>query len=126
MIKQLFVADLYIKVGKNRIEAKNLSNSSQWITAIPETPFTTHRLLVGQFSAAEPLLTKLVKQLTPKGLLKKSARMVLHPVVMVDGGLCEVEERIFTELGLGSGAHKVKLHTGSELSAEQAIALLNQ
>jgi len=125
MFKTLWTTDLYIKIGQNRFEAKNLSTNSRWESAYSEQPFTTDRLLVGTFTAAEPVLTQLVKSLLPKGFMKTSPRVVMHPVTMVDGGLSEVEERIFRELALGSGAFKAVLHVGSELSDSEAIKLIN-
>lgn len=124
MIKKLFTTDLYVKVSKNRFEAKNLSTNSEWKSIIPGRPFTTSRLLVGTFTAAEPALTKLVKELLPKGIIKKSPQIVVHPVEMVEGGLSEIEDRIFRELALGSGAVKVVLHVGHELSDAEAVNLV--
>ncbi|WP_415882384.1 hypothetical protein [Neptuniibacter sp. QD34_54] len=124
MLKKLFVADLYLKVRKNKFEIKNLTENSVWTIATPEQPFTTERLLVGQFSAAEPVLKELVKDVMPSGFMKKSAQIIIHPMDMVEGGLCEVEERIFTELGLGAGAFKVKLHVGEGLTDDEAKKLL--
>ena len=124
MIKTLFTNDLYIKVYKNTFEGKNLSTASQWQRCMPESPFTTARLLVGTFSAAEPSLSKLVKALLPKGILKRSPRIVIQPMEMVEGGLSEVEERLLKELALSAGAFKVVLHCGNELSDEEAIHLL--
>ncbi|WP_415889263.1 hypothetical protein ACMXYV_15000 [Neptuniibacter sp. SY11_33] len=124
MLKKMFVADLYLKVRKNQFEVKNLTENGAWKIATPEQPFTTDRLLVGQFSAAEPVLKELVKDVMPSGFMKKSAQIIIHPIDMVEGGLCEVEERIFTELGLCAGAFKVKLHVGEGLTDEEARKLL--
>jgi hypothetical protein len=125
MMKTLFTNDLYIKISKNKFEAKNLSLAGDWESISPETPFTTERLLVGTFTTAEATLAQLVKRVLPKGLFTKSPRVVMHPVAMVEGGLSEVEERIFKELALGSGAFKVALHIGSELSDSEAIKLIH-
>lgn len=125
MIKKLFTVDLYIKVRKNRFEAKNLSSNSIWETIHSELPFTTERLLVGTFSAAEPALTKLMKNITPNSLFKKSPQVVVQPMELVHGGLSEVEERTFKELALGSGAFKVVLHTGPELTDSEAVKLIH-
>lgn len=125
MIKKLFTNDLYIKVDRNKFEAKNLSVGGLWESSYAEKPFTTERLLVGIFTEAEPALTKLVKKVLPKGFITKSPQVVIHPVAMVDGGLSEVEERIFKELALGSGAIKVFLHVGHELSDSEAIKLIH-
>lgn len=124
MIKKLFVADLYLKIRKNRFEIKNLTENGAWQIATPEQNFTTDRLLVGQFSAAEPVLKDLVKDVMPSGFMKKSAQILIQPIDMTEGGLCEVEKRIFTELGLGAGAFKVKLHVGEGLTDEEAKKLL--
>lgn len=126
MLKKLFVADLYLKVRKNKFEIKNLTENGAWQIATPEQPFTTERLLVGQFSAAEPALKQLVKDVMPSGFMKKSAQILIHPVDMAEGGLCEVEERILTELGLGAGAFKVKLHVGEGLTDDEAKDILNK
>ncbi|WP_415885757.1 hypothetical protein ACMXYO_14230 [Neptuniibacter sp. QD37_6] len=80
MLKKLFVADLYLKVRKNKFEIKNLTENSVWKVATPAQPFTTDRLLVGQFSAAEPVLKELVKDVMPSGFMKKSAQILIHPI----------------------------------------------
>ena len=125
-IQQLFTADLYIKVYENRFEVKNISNRGQWATAHSKTPFTTDRLLVGKFSIAEPLLRKLIKKVLPKRLVPYSAKVVIHPVQRVEGGLSEVEERIFNELAEGAGAFRVALHTGNELTDTEVVNLLSK
>jgi len=124
MIKKLFTNDLYIKVSENKFEAKNISMNGGWKTVFPELPFTTSRLLVGNFSNAESALTKLVKCVLPKSIISKRPHVVIHPLSRVEGGLSEVEERIFKELALGAGAIKVALHIGSELTDSEAVKLI--
>ena len=68
MIKKLITTDLYIKVKTNRFEAKNLTSNGGWESIHAERPFTTNRLLVGTFSAAEPALIKLVNKINTGGL----------------------------------------------------------
>jgi hypothetical protein len=125
MIRKLFAVDLYIKVKKNRFEVKNLTSGGRWESIIPDKPFTTERLLVGTFGAAEPALTKLVKRVVPGGIFKKSPQVVIQPMESIEGGLSEVEERIFKELAHGAGAFRVVLHTGPELSDREASKLLH-
>ena len=124
MIKKLFTNDLYIKVSANKFEVKNISTNGGWKSVFPESPFTTSRLLVGNFSNAESALTRLVKSVLPKGIISKRPQVVIHPLSRVEGGLSEVEERIFKELALGSGAIKVVLHVGSELTDSEAVKLI--
>ena len=124
MINKLFTNDIYIKVSENRFEAKNISTNGNWESIQPDQPFTTERLLVGTFSAAEPALTSLLKSISGNGIIRKSAKVVIHPIAKVEGGLSEVEERIFRELSLGAGAIKVALHTGPELTDSEALKLI--
>lgn len=124
MIKKLFTNDLYIKVSKNKLDAKNISTKSKWETICPESPFTTDRLLVGAFSVAGPALKKLVKGILPKSLIPKSPQVVIHPTSQVEGGLSEVEVRIFEELAREAGAFKVALHVGSELTDGEVVKLI--
>lgn len=43
---------------------------------------------------------------------------------MVDGGLSEVERRVFRELAFGAGARRMVLWVGDELTLEQVNAKL--
>jgi len=126
MVKKLFTCDLYIKISANKFDAKNLSTNGSWQTAYPDQPFTTDRLLIGHFSSAESTLTQLIKNILPKSFIAKSPQVVIHPTSHVEGGLSEVEEHIFKELALGSGAHKAALHIGSELTDSGARILISR
>lgn len=123
-MEHFFTNDIYIKVGENIFEAKNISSGGHWETLSPDSPFTTDRLLVGTFSSAEPALTKLVKQVLPKAMLTRRARVVIHPTTRIEGGLSEVEERILKELALGAGAVKVVVHVGRELTDSAVVEMI--
>lgn len=122
---KLFSFPVYVQVYKNKFVVRACDGSNRSVTAIPETPFTTCRLLVGDFLPAENTLQSAVKQLQGKGLHIKTPAIVMHPMEMLEGGLCMVEEKLFRELAMGAGAHKVALHTGAELNQSQILALLN-
>src|SRR5690554_1189046 len=124
IIQKLFTTDLYIKVSKNKFEAKNLSFDEGWQTVHATEPFTTERLLVGTFSVAEPLLTQLITNVTPRSFIRQNLRVVIQPMELIEGGLSEVEERILKELALAAGAFKVAVHAGAELSDAEAKKLL--
>jgi hypothetical protein len=124
-MQKLFTTILYVKVYANKFSVKNISECSHWLSACPEVEFTTERLLVGKFSTAEPILRKLVKGVLPKGLFTKRPMVVIQPIEKIEGGLSEVEERIFKELALGAGAIKVALHVGDELTDREVEVLIN-
>lgn len=125
MIMKFLTNDIYIKIYENKLVAKNLSTNGIWESIYPEADFTTERLLVGNFSEADKALTKLVKNILEKGIISKTPQLIIHPLEKVEGGLSQVEERIFIELGRGAGAQKITLHIGSELSDSEAIQLIS-
>jgi hypothetical protein len=125
MIKKLFIQNLYIKVSENKFSVKNLSVDSDWESLEADQPFTTRRLLVGNFSNAEAVLTRLMKRVAKKRFFARRPQVVIHPLLYVDGGLSEIEERVFRELALSAGAFKVVLHIGSELTDSEAVKLLS-
>tara|TARA_R110002095_G_scaffold69086_3_gene58815 strand:- start:1877 stop:2263 length:387 start_codon:yes stop_codon:yes gene_type:complete len=126
-MRKLFTSTLYVKVYANKISVKNVSDNGNWVSACPcpDIVFTTERLLVGNFSTAESLLRKLVKAAIPKALFTKRPMIVMQPVEKIEGGLSEVEERIFKELALGAGAIQVALHVGNELTDSEVAVLIN-
>lgn len=50
--------------------------------------------------------------------------MLIHPVEMAEGGLSEVEEKIFRELTIEFGTIKNTLSCGPVLTNEQALSYL--
>lgn len=73
-------------------------------------------MLVGSFTNAERLITKLVKEVNTNRIPLFGINTVIQPLEMVEGGLSEVEERIFLELAATSGAKRAWLHIGPALS----------
>jgi rod shape-determining protein MreB len=46
----------------------------------------------------------------------------MHPLEKIDGGLTQVEERLFHELAVGAGAAKVFVWVGAPLSDAEVIS----
>lgn len=116
---------LYVQVYENRFVLKRLDSGGPAIEIESIEPFSTQRLLVGQFQAASRALERGFKQARAVGsLFGLKPAVVIQPMEKIDGGLSEVEERILTELVLGAGARKVKVWVGRELSDAEARKLL--
>ncbi|GAA6134616.1 YjaA family stress response protein [Oceaniserpentilla sp. 4NH20-0058] len=124
MLKDYFIVYVYIKIKKNRLEVKNLTSNSEWLHENANSAFSTARLLVGEFSIAEALLKKLFQQIMKSHWLIKKPCVLVQPLEQVDGGLSEVEDKLFKELALGAGAINVMLYTGKELSDADALKQL--
>jgi rod shape-determining protein MreB len=50
--------------------------------------------------------------------------VVIHPLEKIEGGLSQVEERLFHELAVGAGASKVVVWAGAPLSDAEVAAKL--
>jgi len=116
------MSDLILYLRRNRMEVVNLKDNN---VAQGEGAFTTTRLLVGHFKVAEELLTKLMGEVKSRGFFIPQPRLLVQPLEMIEGGLCEIEERVFSELGASAGARHVKLYVGPKLSAQAALDVLN-
>lgn len=87
-------------------------------------PFTTERLLVGQFYAATNELKKGIKSNFGNGFLPVKFDALIHPMEKTEGGLSEVEERTLLEVAAGAGARKTSVWVGHELSDHEVVEKL--
>ncbi|MES3020606.1 MAG: hypothetical protein V4857_03370 [Pseudomonadota bacterium] len=116
----LFSETIYIKIQRNSITVRNVNSK---LEASGIGIFSTARLLVGTFSEAERLIKELRSQVAPKSFFRAAHVAVVHPGEMIEGGLSQVEERIFAELALGTGARKFVVHVGDAISDDGVLAL---
>ena len=114
---------IYVRISKNRIHLRDIS-SRQEITVTPDSPFTTARLLVGEFVPYESGLKKRLAQLVKKGIFRPAPTLVVHATEMNQGGLCELERRVLQEGALGMGAKKAVVYEGASLSDQQVLDLV--
>jgi hypothetical protein len=119
MLNNLFsfflARNVYVRVRRNQFQIRNLESGFE-ATVIARAPFTTTRLLIGQFVVAQNTLKEALKQESKDRLFAVSPYIVIHPLEMVEGGLSEIEERIFREVAVGAGASKVVVWFGHELN----------
>ncbi|TXS91941.1 hypothetical protein FV139_14540 [Parahaliea maris] len=123
-LRNRFSTPLHIQIYANKIRVSTLDLPQRHMERIPQEPFTTPRLLVGNFKSAEKCLADAISELTRGKWMKKSFRVVIQPMEMAETGLCEVEERVLSELASSAGAHEVVIHVGALLSREQALDMV--
>jgi len=116
-----FRTDLYVRIYLDRLLVRNV-RTGQSVEVRPPGGFSHPRALIGKFTVAEPALKQAVAQL--RGRMSLATRILLHPCERVEGGLNEIEERVFHELGRGAGANKVVQWLGAELDDAGVIARL--
>lgn len=102
----------YLQVRRNHLTLKSLDTQK---SAARIGPFSTQRLLIGQFFIAEYCLHNLVPQFFP-GFINQFKRrhfrhdIVIHGMEMLEGGVSQVEQRILQEITVASfpkGYHSV-------------------
>jgi hypothetical protein len=114
---------VYVRVRRNAFRVRDTKSGAEK-TVTSSAPFTTNRLLIGQFTAAAQVLKDALKQLLSAGLFTPSPSIVIHPLEMTEGGLSEIEERVFREVAIEAGANKVVVWVGHELSDPEVVEKL--
>jgi len=79
-------------------------------------PFSHPRMLVSDFGNAERVLTHAIREVHQAQFIAPSPVVIMHPLDKLEGGLTDVECRVFRELAMGAGAREVHLHVGNPLS----------
>lgn len=96
-----------LEIYKNKMV---LTGDGRILTSVPETPFSTARLLVGNFDSASKCLEVGAKKLNAIGYFKRAPTFDIYPKDLSSGGLSQVEDRILRELAVSVGARKVDIY----------------
>ncbi|WP_341503685.1 hypothetical protein [Gallaecimonas sp. GXIMD4217] len=89
-----------------------LSGDGRTITVEPQSPYSSQRLLVGNFDAAAGCLKEGADKLGALGLFKRGPSWTIQPMELVEGGLSQIEERILQELALAVGGKVASIELG--------------
>jgi actin-like ATPase involved in cell morphogenesis len=122
MFSRFLANTIYVQVRKNTFRLRHIEGKKEREISA-QKPFTTTRLLVGQFQEAESLLRKAIQEISNGSLFQVSPVIVIHPIEMVEGGLSEVEERALRELAMSSGARSVFVHIGAPLTDSEVVSV---
>jgi hypothetical protein len=114
---------VYVQVFKDRIWLRDLQNG-RTIEEPAARPFSTRRLLVGDFAAAQAHLKELFRRLYAQRTIPPRPCALIQARELTEGGLSPVEERVLLELAEGAGASRAIIHDGSELTDQAALERL--
>lgn len=78
-------------------------------TVMASEPFSTDRLLVGNFDSAWKCVEQAAKELKIIGFLKRKSKVVVEPKELIEGGVSQVEARVFRELALALNPKNVEI-----------------
>lgn len=116
----MFTKSLYVQVRENQFQVRNIDDSRS-IQRNANPGFSHQRMLVGNFTAAQECLKVALSEARGSGFVL-STSIVIHPLEKIEGGLTQVEERLFHELAIGAGASKVFIWVGAPLSDAEVIS----
>jgi len=105
---------IYVQIYASRFVIKHIE-SGESVEVQRDQSFASPRMLVADFTMAQHQLKPAIKSVR-RGL--RAPQILMHPMELIEGGLTQVEHRVFVELGLGSGASKVGVHLGPVLSGD--------
>ncbi len=121
MIGALFTNTVYVKVRSNQYDLRHVERGkSASVTAT--SPFTTDRMLIGQFTEAEKTLKSGLNKLFEERWFTPKPNIIIHPLEKTEGGLSQVEERVLLEVAAGAGARRTIVWVGHELSDQEALS----
>jgi hypothetical protein len=105
---------IYVQVFADRFVVRNVDSGESREVQRDQT-FVSPRMLIADFTMAQHQLKEAVKSVR-RGL--RSPEILMHPMERIEGGVTQVEYRVFVELGMGAGGSKVGVHTGSPVSGD--------
>jgi hypothetical protein len=105
---------IYVQIFADRFVVKNVDSGESRETQ-RDQQFESPRMLIADFTHAQHHLKDIVKSVR-RGL--RAPEILIHPMERIDGGITQVEYRVFVELGRGSGASRVGVYSGVPLSGE--------
>ncbi len=111
----MFFSDaIYVQIFADRFVVLNVeSGVSSEVSR--DQQFASPRMLVADFTMAEHQLKAVVKSVRRR---LRRLHILIHPMERIEGGVTQIEYRVFMELGKGAGASRVGIHTGAVLPAE--------
>ena len=148
-LKKMMGSTMYVQIWENRLKITNIDTGAIFdeepVLAIKKTnkgqptitafgnkasseiaediehvnPFSHPRSLIADFTAGEKLIQHIFKVLFDGSLFNPSPLAVIHPMEKTEGGLTQVEQRAFMELGAGAGARDVAVYQGPELDIHE-------
>ena len=116
---EIFDERPYIAIGKDNLVVKAIGNEAYFMLGSTEfevsNPFSHSRLFINDFNKAEMVLRYGIEQLFKTKTIIFSPIIIIHPREKLDGGITNIECRLFKELSLSIGAREAYVHAGEVL-----------
>lgn len=110
----LFLDTIYVQVFASRFVVSDI-RSGRTVEVVRDPAGASPRMLIAEFSVAQQQLKDAVRSVR-RGM--RRLEILMHPMERIEGGVTQVEHRVFAELGMGAGGSKVGVYCGPPLSGE--------
>jgi len=98
--------EVEVRIYRDRME---VCSTDQLIHVDSESPFSTSRLLVGEFKPAVDCLKRGLNEIGALAILTRKPSRRIRAMEINSGGLSAVERRCLLELGSAAGANQVEV-----------------
>jgi len=105
---------IYVQVFRSKFIVRNV-DSGESTEISRDQSYASPRMLIADFTMAQHQLKEAVRSVR-RGL--RAPAILIHPMELIEGGITQVEYRTFVELGLGAGASKSSVYSGTPLSSD--------
>lgn len=119
MFQNLFNT-IYVHVLKDAFLLQHVQEDRS-LKITSDVPFSSDRLVVGNYTIATEVLSKGLKELKSTKFGVLAPIIVMHPKHLCEGGLSQIEHRAISEVARAAGAKKVHVWEGDNLSREQLL-----
>jgi rod shape-determining protein MreB len=102
---------LYVQVFASRFLVSNV-RSGRTVAVVRDPASVSPRMLIADFSVAQQQLKDTIRSVR-RGI--RRPEILIHPMERIEGGVTQVEHRVFAELGMGAGGAKVGVYCGPTL-----------
>lgn len=117
---------LYIQFYENRIKITRLDTNEVVEQVAPE-PFTSVRLLLGDFEKGENCLKLAIKKLKMRKVFAPQLIVIVQAMSMTEGGLSTIEMRAFKEVCERCGGKEVYIYQNEKpLEIQEALKALKE
>lgn len=114
-LRGILSATVYVKIRANEFIVRHIQSGREAKVRSAQ-PFTTQRLLIGDFLVAERCLSQAFREVRYGPAYFAAPTVVMHPLEMMEGGISPIEERVLLEVAHGAGAKRTVVWIGAELS----------
>jgi hypothetical protein len=114
-LRGIIGSTLYVRIRKDEFQVRHVESGRE-VRRRGDAPFSTSRLLIGDFVAAADSLERAFRDVRYGPRYFSAPVVVMHPLELNEGGFSPVERRVLHELAAHAGGKRTVIWEGRELA----------